>query len=81
MMQMKYPDEKKPFNERNYVRDWFQDFEILSYFLRIFSIFLIMWSACRLLRNKRYINTLLLLYDDDAGGAVEHDNGCYKWNS
>ena len=29
MMQMKYPDEKKPFNERNYVRDWFQDFEIL----------------------------------------------------
>ena len=29
MMQMKYPDEKKPFYERNYVRDWFQDFEIL----------------------------------------------------
>ena len=26
---MKYPDEKKPFNERNYVRDWFQDFENL----------------------------------------------------
>ena len=29
MMQMKYPDEKKPFYERHYVRDWFQDFEIL----------------------------------------------------
>ena len=29
IMQMKYPDEKEPFYERNYVRDWFQDFEIL----------------------------------------------------
>ena len=29
MMQMKYSDENKPFYERNYVRDWSQDFEIL----------------------------------------------------
>ena len=28
-MQMKYPDENKPFYERNYVRDWSRDFEIL----------------------------------------------------
>jgi len=26
---MKYPNENKPFYERNYVRDWSQDFEIL----------------------------------------------------
>ena len=41
---MKYPDEKKPFNERNYVRDWFQDFEILFklyilFFKDIFNFF------------------------------------------
>ena len=41
---MKYPDEKKPFNERNYVRDWFQDFEILFklFFKDIFNFFLIL---------------------------------------
>ena len=41
MMQMKYPDEKKPFNEPNYVRDWFQDFEILFklFFKDIFNFF------------------------------------------
>ena len=35
---MKYPDEKEPFYERNYVRDWFQDFEIL-FFKDIFNFF------------------------------------------
>ena len=70
---MKYPDEKEPFL-RFYL-------SYILFFKDIFNFFLIMWSACGLLRNKRYINTLLLLYDDDAGGAVEHDTGCYKWNS
>ena len=31
------------------------------YFFRQFSIFLLMWNTCGLLRNKRYMNKLLLL--------------------
>ena len=47
-----------------YVRDCSQDFEIfLKLHLNFEAIFnfLLMWSACGLFRNKRYINKLLLV--------------------